>query len=241
MVARVAHEDPDGITQEEKQIVEDFVGLDWQTIGESYSPYTSDPVTGELAHPRDEKVSLAKFMGVWLSIGLKHPKTYINAFFAQTSGWVSFVRPASRTADNTKYVSNTFVEESYYFSTRVNKGTFGTLIDGETENNRSTVITGKRQQFLRNLLKWLYSIPVLNVLSYATPWVILPFFLLYVVWQRRRTIAAKQALMALLPLVVSILTLCLYALSGSDYIHYMFHAVALGPIYLLCAFGKWKA
>ena len=236
MVARVAHEDPEGVTQGEKQVVERFIGLDWQTLGESYNPYTSDPIT--IAYPMDGGVGLAQFMGAWLSIGLKHPKTYINSFFAETSGWVAFKRPASRSASNTNYVSNTFVDASYYFATRVNKDTYGILIDGEAGENGSIIITGKRQHFLQDLLKWLYSIPLLNVLSYAVPWVILPFFLLYVVWRRRQTIVAKQALMTLLPLVVSVLTLFLYAVSGGDHIHYMFHAIVLGPLYLLYSFAR---
>ena len=31
--------------------------------------------------------------------------------------------------------------------------------------------------------------------------------------------------------------LFLYAVSGGDYVHYMFHAVVLGPLYLLYSFA----
>ncbi len=238
MVARVAKEDPNGVTQEEKQIVEGFIGLDWQTIGEQYRPYSSDPIT--VLTPMDQEVSFAKFMSAWLTIGLKHPKIYINSFFAQTSGWVAFQQPASRSGNGGNYTAN-LLSPRNRFATCVNKDTYGTLIDGQSNESScggGVTVTGKRQAFLKNIWQWLYSIPALNVLLYASPWIILPFFLLYVIWQRRRAICAPQALLTLLPLVVSVLTLFLYAVSGGDYLNYMFHAIVLGPLYLLYAFAS---
>ena len=235
MVARVAHEDPEGVTQEEKQVVERFIGLDWQTLGKRYNPYSSDPIT--IGHPMNEEISFAKFMRVWLSIGLRHPKTYINSFFAQTSGWVAFTRPASRSVNSGDYVANVLSRGNEVF-TCVREDRYGTLIDAHTvESCQGVAIAGKRQSFLKALQQWLYSIPVLNVVFYTPTWIILPFFLLYVVWQRRQTICASQALLTLLPLVVSVLTLFLYAVSGGDCIHYMFHAIVLGPLYLLYSFA----
>lgn len=237
MVARVAKEDPNGVTQEEKQIVERFIGLDWQTIGERYKPYSSDPIT--VLTPMEQEVSFAKFMGAWLTIGLKHPKVYINSFFAQTSGWVAFQQPASRAANGGSYTAN-LLSPRNRFATCVNKDTYGTLIEGQSTESSCAggiAVTGKRQAFLKAIWQWLYSIPGLNVLFYASPWIIFPFFLLYVIWQRRRAVCVQQALLMLLPLVVSVLTLFLYAVSGGDYLNYMFHAIVLGPLYLLCSFA----
>ena len=241
MVARVAHEDPQGVTQEEKQVVESFVGLDWQTLGDSYNPYSSDPIT--VLNPRDQEVSLAKFMSVWLSIGLKRPKVYVNSFFAQTSGWVALQRPESRSVSNGNndgnYVPNIlFSRIKAYVITCINGDTYGSLVDTQKDEScKGDAVLGRYQSFVKNLLQWLHGIPVLNVLFYAAIWIILPFFLLYAIWQRRRTICAPRALLTLLPLVVSVLTLFLYAVSGGDYVHYMFHAVVLGPLYLLYSFA----
>ncbi|WP_172146115.1 DUF6020 family protein [Bifidobacterium panos] len=241
MVARVAHEDPQGVTQEEKQVVERFIGLDWQTLGESYNPYSSDPIM--VLSPIDQEVSLAKFMSVWLSIGLKHPKVYINSFFAQTSGWVALQRPESRSVKNDKndgnYVPNILFSESRpYVLTCINGDTYGSLVDTQKDEScKGEAVPGRYQPFVKNLLQWLHGIPVLNVLFYAALWIILPFFLLYVVWRRRQAICAPRALLTLLPLVVSVLTLFLYAVSGGDYVHYMFHAIVLGPLYLLYSFA----
>ena len=233
MVARVAHDHPQDVTPQERQIVEDFIGLDWKTIGERYNPYSSDAIT--VFSPMQRKVSLARFMRVWLSIGLRHPKTYLDSFFAQTSGWVAFQEPAVRSKDNSTMVPN--VMFSPYATpraiTRVNKDTFGTLIDGEPFSGGAIAISGERQRSVLAWIQWLVSIPVLNVLFYGVTWLVLPFFLLYMVYRRRRTGRPWQGVFVLVPLVVSALTLFLYAVSGSDYMHYMFHTVALGPLYLL--------
>lgn len=231
MVARVAHDHPQDVTPQERQIVEDFIGLDWKTIGERYNPYSSDPIT---TGPMERKVSLAQFMRVWLSIGLRHPKTYLDSFFAQTSGWIAFQRSAARSQDSDSMVPNVMSSAS---ATSVNKYTFGKLIDGGTVSGNAVIISGDRQKFVQTLIQWLVSIPVLNVLFYGVTWLVLPFFLLYMVYRRRRTGSPWQGVFVLVPLVVSALTLFLYAVSGSDYMHYMFHTVALGPLYLLFILG----
>ena len=231
MVGRVAHDYPQDVTSEERQVVEDFIGLDWNTIGERYNPYTSDPIT--VFSPMQRKVSLAQFMRVWLSIGLRHPKTYLDSFFAQTSGWVAFQRPVERSKDSRSEIPNLLYQSPW---TTMNNDTFGTLVNGEVHGGTVTIsVVGRR--VLDVLLPWLRSIPVLNVLFYAVTWLVLPFFLLYMVYRRRRTGSPWQGVFVLVPLVVSALTLFLYAVSGGDCIHYMFHTVALGPLYLLFILG----
>ena len=75
----------DRITEEEKEII--GACLPYDDLPENYDPIISDPVKNNLHGGTAEGVAYLK---VWLKMLPRFPKTYLEAFIAQSSGYYSF-------------------------------------------------------------------------------------------------------------------------------------------------------
>lgn len=76
----------DDITDYEYEVIDKVL---WITdLSERYDPINADPVKGYT--PKGKAKDYSKYIKVWISQGLRHPKTYIEAFAAMESGWFSW-------------------------------------------------------------------------------------------------------------------------------------------------------
>lgn len=235
-VARVAHYYPDDVTEEEKTAIDSYLLTGWDVMSQSYNPYIADPVT---AYNVRDKAGTKRFMKAWLTIGLRHPMTYLNAFLVMESGWISFSSTSAVDTPTEPY-SSVPLQLLFRFSSNTNPDTFG-KVRPDTEPSSGSL-------FVESVYDFFKDTPVINVLFSIALWTAcLPFFSLYVLVHnhRRRGKGARGMLAALVrfsPYYVSVATLFLYAVSLSlptqdNPSRYMLHAVVLAPLYLglLCS------
>lgn len=228
-VARVARYYPEDVTAEEKDAIDSYLLTGWDYMGANYNPYIADPVT---AYNVKDKTGTGRFMKAWLSIGLRHPGTYINAFLVLESGWISFSSAPTVDTPVSPYTSVP-LQVLFRFSSNTNPSTFGRVHPDSPASSGSAFIAG-----LYNALK---DLPVVNLLFSIALWTIcIPAFILSILRKLRRANNGGSAISALIefsPYFVSIGTLFLYAVSLSlptqdNPSRYMFHAIVLAPFYL---------
>lgn len=219
LLARVAHYYPDDITEEEESVINSYLAYSWDEMGANYNPYIADPVTG---YSLKGKVSLISFLKVWLKIGLRHPLSYVNAFFSLESGWISFAGSPTVAAQTGTYRQDPLLMEPVFFAS-YNADTFGKLQKQQEESCG--------QKIVEHLYKWISRVPGLNILCYVAVWTsILPAFALFEFLRRPR----KELLFALIPYLISAVTLFVYPVSLSaqrqDPTRYMFHMLLMAPL-----------
>lgn len=225
LMARVAADNPPDGTAAEKQALDDNLSFGWQAMGDRYEPYIADPITGHGSNER--KGSIGQFARLWLGLGLHHPLSYLNGFMCLESGWLSFTGPASTRQPLEPYPRNPLVIRPITHST-VNPETFGRLSPTRPASQTS--------QFVDRLYQTLLDTPLINASLYVAPWTsILPTFLLYALWRRRKQRQTASSLIQTLPYLLSIASLYCYAVSVSipdaeEPTRYMFHALLLAPL-----------
>lgn len=80
--ARYIVEHGDEITADERDVLEELFQSDLSVVAEEYNPEISDPVKALFAaHPSSEQ--LKAYFNVWAKQFIKHPATYIQAYFNQ--------------------------------------------------------------------------------------------------------------------------------------------------------------
>lgn len=76
----------DEVTEEEKQAIDKI--LAYEDIAKNYDPNLSDPVKSTYKKDSNSE-DLHNYFRVWLSMGLKHPGEYVQAFIANTYAYYS--------------------------------------------------------------------------------------------------------------------------------------------------------
>ncbi|MDD3142006.1 MAG: DUF6020 family protein [Lachnospiraceae bacterium] len=87
--ARYVREYGDEIPEEERQAIDAV--LDYDSIGENYLPFLSDPVKG--TYREGTKEELAAYFKVWVKQLLRHPMVYVDATL---SGTYTYLSPGSK-------------------------------------------------------------------------------------------------------------------------------------------------
>ena len=84
--ARYVKEHYDEIASDEVEVLQEIFAVELEQLAEIYHPELSDPVKQMfLLEPTDEQ--LKAYLDVWWQQFLKHPDTYIQAFFNHTYGY----------------------------------------------------------------------------------------------------------------------------------------------------------
>lgn len=223
MTARVSAYHHDDVTDSEKLAIDEFLLNSWDELGTKYIPYISDSVTAfNVRDPRKQ----SDFMRAWLSIGLRHPLTYLQSFVAQESGWISFVGSPQLGVPSPPY-STVPLQMQLATTSSVNPDTFGRLLPNQEPN--------KQQRFLKNIIDTIMSIPGINSVFYIAFWTaVLPLFMLFLLCFYRRNIS-RENIIELTPYFVSWLSLFAYPVSlaiNQNPTRYMFHLVILLPLML---------
>ncbi|WP_133125474.1 DUF6020 family protein [Bifidobacterium parmae] len=175
MVARVAHANPSDVTDEEKQVLNEYLPMSWDEMARNYVPFTTDPVTGYAIKDTGSVVDFAK---AWLSVGLKHPRAYVQAFISVESGWLAFNgAPANNVEPQAPY-PEIALQYQPLTTNALNDSTFGRFVPNGTPSKGQTAVKG--------LVRWVQDVPILNVFMYLTVWaLIVPAYLLYALIRRR--------------------------------------------------------
>lgn len=225
MLGRAAHAYPNDVSVSEKAGIEQFLLYSWDQISEQYNPYIADTVT---AYNTQENASTLLLFKAWLKIGVRHPLTYVNAFFALESGWITFSSDVTSINTPNQHGRNYAVQMDPTLVTQTNPDTFGKLMPNQNEQNRQKVVG--------SILSMLKNTPILNVLMYVAVWTaVVPAFVMYYLWRRRKESAIYVGIMQQLPYLVSVALLFVYAVSlqiegdRADPTRYMFHALLLAP------------
>lgn len=225
MVARVAHTNPDGITQKEKQALNDYLPMTWDEMGKEYRPFSTDPVTGYMMKDTGSFVDFAK---AWITVGLKYPLTYIQAFVSVESGWMAFNGAPTISESPEKPYPEIPLQYQPITSNQLNKDTFGQLVP----NRESTV----GQSFVKGATSALQAMPVVNALMYIALWTtVIPAYALYSAIRRR---VNKDEIFRVMPywLTSACLFLCPVTIQGqndhSSPTRYAFQAMVLGAFML---------
>lgn len=227
MLARTAKAFPQDISQEEKNAIESYLIYSWEEIGRQYNPYIADPVTGFSVKDESKK---SDFIKAWISIGVRHPITYLTAFVTLESGWITF-----NSGDYIRSKIDTMAIQSQLLSVRtathINPDTGGQLAGSEWENPFNKIVG----EFFRIVS----TTPIINAFFYMCLWTLcIPMYLMYTLWRKR----SREEWFIIVPYIVSVLTLGLYSVSLSandNTTRYMFHTVILFPI-IVCALDAYN-
>lgn len=139
MVARVAHANPSDVIDGEKQALNEYLPMSWDEMGEKYVPFTTDPVTGYAIKDTGSVVDFAK---AWLSIGLKHPRAYVQAFISVESGWLAFNgAPANNVEPQVPY-PEIALQYQPLTSNALNPTTFGKLMPNVEPSRAQAAVKG---------------------------------------------------------------------------------------------------
>lgn len=96
MTARYALDHPDDVTAYERGVIDRVNTVPFERMARRYNPYLADPV---IQYALRDPSAVPEYLRVWLSMGLRHPESYIAAFISLESGWFSFTRTPLDTTD----------------------------------------------------------------------------------------------------------------------------------------------
>lgn len=206
LMARAASDHPDGISAQERSVIDSFNVVSYQDMSKRYMPYIADPVI----HLSLKDPSLAgQYTQVWLKVGQRYPRSYINGFLSLQSGWFSLRKTPSlgpmtpaETAKTPSGVRNQIVPQIENFNSWAFLHT--PQFNDPPDNRQATArIAGLWQTVTHT--------PVLRILTYTALWTwILPMFIAYCCLRHGRTL--RETLVHA-PLYISLLLLLLNAIS----------------------------
>lgn len=249
-VARVAKAYPEDVTKEEKEAIDSFLLVGWDDMSEKYNPYIADPVT---SYNVKDKTKVIDFIKAWVSIGLRHPLVYLNAFFSLESGWISFSSvpevadpeiieitkvDINNVEDSSQIVNTDIVNTSQTVplqiqirtSTDVNPDTLGLIYP--------THISSESSDIVKMIYAVLLNTPVINTLFYVAIWTaVVPFYCLHAIFFTHRKGGRLGYIALCAPYFLSVCSLFVYAVSLSLVVQdnptrYMFHTIVLAPLFL---------
>lgn len=173
MLARVAHDHPDGATAREKKILSTYIDWPWEELGKRYSIDTTDNIVttaGQGTRPGRPSQDVIR---VWRDIGRRYPKEYALAFLQLESGWFSFA------------AEDTTSKPIYLQRVRLNVLVPAYQEDGDAFDNMNggleltSGISAARDGYLM-----LCNTPVFNLPCMVPLYtLILPLFTLYALWR----------------------------------------------------------
>lgn len=208
--ARCLLEHPDDVTPEEKEAIANI--LPYDELPSLYNPDLSDPVKESMLDPDGNMTAEERsaYMRSWLSMGLRHPATYIRAMVANTYAY---------------FYPFVIVGED------IDRPVFPLYQQGEPINQDFDVHyimpESMREKATSLLVGQLY-VPVLNVLYSPAPYVWI-FLALAVYAMRTRN---GRALLVALPIAVLLLTILAGPLNG--HLRYVLPMAASLPVLMGC-------
>ena len=201
----------DEVTLEEKEIISKVLVYD--DLPTEYSPLNADPIKGY--SPRGTTGDYLRYLAAWAGQGLKHPDAYLKATLSHLSGWFSFhiYKPLTNMNWHSQLNPDLIPEDVWL---------------------KPAELAGAAQAF-DAVYAFLYRLPVVGkALSYAAFSTLLPVFEIATVL-RQKSAHKRRFLLALVPLVLSIIIGCYLAPLSVHFegVRYLYPAVYTAPLYLM--------
>lgn len=187
MTGRYALDNPDDVTVQERNAIDTVNLVPFRDMPERYNPYLADPI---IQYSLKDSKAVMPYISAWLSMGLRHPQSYVNGFAALESGWFSLIRtPITGTGhpirlDDLKQTASQPVPNRMIFQIDDSYSPEFLLLPGHDSQ-------GTARDAINRLWETTCSIPVVNLTTLTAVWTfLLPAFLLFC---RLRTIRRKRA------------------------------------------------
>lgn len=84
-VSRVVVKHGDKLSEKDKNTINEIIK--YNKIEEYYDPVTVDPIKNNLFDKKYTSDEMKDFFKLWISLGFKYPKTYVEAFLNQYTGY----------------------------------------------------------------------------------------------------------------------------------------------------------
>lgn len=199
--ARYVRDYENEITEEERRAIDAI--LDFESIGNNYNPDLSDPVKSTYKEEAGKEEWL-NYLSIWLKDFFKHPRSYVDATFANTYG---YYYPLSKLMG----------EKGFYY-----------IADIENINNQYDFFySNKAAENIRNainrMIEAIDNVPIIGLLYEPGIYTWAVFCILFI-QIRRKTLTIK----IYVPILVSILV-CI-ASPVNAYLRYFLPIIALVPI-----------
>lgn len=195
-------------TEEEQQALSQVINL---KVFKSYKPDNADPVKDGFRSDATTK-DVLNYLTVWAKQLVKHPGTYLQAFYNHTNGYYT---PARRTSD---------VKYHIYLGYNVLDSIFE---DTELEMNLNPGLT-----LVREIDNAVIELPVLGILQKIGIYTwLLAAAIAYAFYAGK-----KESLLDYLPLVLVFVACCMSPINA--YVRYAFPVMLIGPV--LCAMNLFQ-
>ena len=100
-ISRVVVEHDNDLSKKDKKTINEIIK--YNKIKKYYNPVTVDPVKNLLFDKNYTKDEMRDFLKLWISLGFKYPKTYIEAALNQYHGYFYLERPSAMSYYNIYY------------------------------------------------------------------------------------------------------------------------------------------
>ena len=209
-IARTVTRHGDDLTEEQKQIIDEI--LPYDELASLYQPNLSDNVKGAL----NEEVfgaNRGKYLKLWIELGLKHPKTYVESFLANTYGyWYP----------ETKYWQ--ISKSSYYDILFMYRDNDWNVYDEDVDNYVADQSSDERRDTFVDKYNALRDVPIVStVFSLAI------YFWLALVLMLICILKKKYKMLLPFTVVMAILIICLISPVHAEY-RYAFPAIISIPL-----------
>lgn len=169
----------DELSKEDKQIINGII--EYAKIKEKYNPQNADPIKNELFNKEYSNIEMQNFLKLYISLFFKYPRTYIDAFLNNTSGY-------------------------FYLERTTGPGGYST----DEFRMSSEKITYSKSQWRKDITEFvdkvydlIQKIPVINLIYVLAIYVWIPIYSIFYVITKRDI----KKLVPLIPAIVMILFL----------------------------------
>lgn len=183
MMARAAYDHPDDISDADRDAVDNYIQYSWDKIGRDYDPWLAVPAIGWTVKG---KVPISRFAKAWLDVGLRHPDSYLQGFFCLEAGWMTFDAFSVKDQPIPKPVSVVMLPMT---TSDTAAYTYGVLQPHTPPTEASETV--------KQLYRTLVDTPGINIPFFMALWTsVLPGFVLYYLWRRRKEQRKKMLAMS---------------------------------------------
>ncbi len=214
LIQQVAHDvtyDGESLSREDRELINDFLLIDYDDISKSYNWQIVDPVKGR---GLNNESRLGEFFKLWAKNTVNNPKGHLEAWLGLVSGWITFRTDSSGTP-------NYMVVCTYS----------GWLYDGiELCTDLSDQMT-LEQKIADEIFHALQSVPILNCLFYRSTWgAIVPALLLFLALGSTRD-GRIERMLIVMPALASLIPLAITPVSifGGEPTRYLFPIICVSP------------
>ncbi|PLS28810.1 DUF6020 family protein [Bifidobacterium parmae] len=197
----------------DRQLVSDFLSVDYDKIPEVYTFYSADPV--KLRSLKNPDL-MGDFLKLWVRKSAEHPVGNLEAYLGLVQGWFDF-----RSYDGTPAYMVVLTDSEWF-----NKQILDFVPQWPVKSKAGSTV--------RDVYDAAQSVPVLNLLFTKALWAsIIPFFLLYEVLRPGK--GKFQRLVAMMPLNMSFACLLMVPISamGGEPTRYILQLMCVIPLFLV--------